>query len=191
MRRLTGIALCLTLGTALMAQQKPMKAYMVADAHLDTQWNWDVQATIRHHIRNTLTQNLFLLKKYPDYIFNFEGAVKYAWMKEYYPQLYNEMKQYVANGRWHLTGSSWDANEVIIGSPESWIRNILLGQTFYRSEFNTESTDVFLPDCFGFPYTMPTLAAHCGLIGFSSQKLGWRTKPFYEGNKRYPFTIGL
>jgi alpha-mannosidase len=191
MKRLTGIALCLTLGTALMAQQKPMKAYMVADAHLDTQWNWDVQATIRHHIRNTLTQNLFLLKKYPDYIFNFEGAVKYAWMKEYYPQLYNEMKQYVANGRWHLTGSSWDANEVIIGSPESWIRNILLGQTFYRSEFNTESTDVFLPDCFGFPYTMPTLAAHCGLIGFSSQKLGWRTKLFYEGNKRYPFTIGL
>ena len=168
-----------------------MKAYMVADAHLDTQWNWDVQATIRDHIRHTLTQNLFLLKKYPDYIFNFEGAVKYAWMKEYYPELYNEMKTYVANGRWHLTGSGWDANETIIGSPESWIRNILLGQTFYRSEFNRESTDVFLPDCFGFPYTLPTLAAHCGLIGFSSQKLGWRTKPFYEGNKRYPFTIGL
>jgi len=168
-----------------------MKAYMVADAHLDTQWNWDVQTTIRYHIRNTLTQNLFLLKQYPDYIFNFEGAVKYAWMKEYYPELYNEMKQYVANGRWHLTGSGWDANEVIIGSPESWLRNILLGQTFYRTEFNTESTDVFLPDCFGFPYTLPTLAKHCGLIGFSSQKLGWRTKPFYEGNKRYPFTIGL
>ena len=168
-----------------------MKAYMVADAHLDTQWNWDVQATIRDHIRHTLTQNLFLLKKYPDYIFNFEGAVKYSWMKEYYPELYNEMKTYVANGRWHLTGSGWDANETIIGSPESWIRNILLGQTFYRSEFNNESTDVFLPDCFGFPYTLPTLAAHCGLIGFSSQKLGWRTQPFYEGNKRYPFTIGL
>ena len=173
------------------AQDKTMKAYMVADAHLDTQWNWDVQATIRNHIRNTLTQNLFLLKKYPEYIFNFEGAVKYAWMKEYYPELFNEMKPYVAKGRWHLTGSGWDANEVIIGSPESWIRNILLGQTFYRNEFNTESTDVFLPDCFGFGYTLPTLAAHCGLIGFSSQKLGWRTQPFYEGNKRYPFTIGL
>ena len=80
---------------------------------------------------------------------------------------------------------------MIICSPESWIRNILLGQTFYRQEFGTESTDVFLPDCFGFGYTLPTLANHCGLIGFSSQKLGWRTKPFYEGNKRYPFTVGL
>ena len=191
MKRLSFIICSLFFSVALWAQEKPMKAYMVANAHLDTQWNWDVQATIRDHIRNTLTQNLFLLKQYPDYIFNFEGAVKYSWMKEYYPELYNEMKQYVDNGRWQITGSGWDANEVIIGSPESWIRNILLGQTFYRKEFNREGTDVFLPDCFGFPYTLPSLAAHCGLIGFSSQKLGWRAKPFYEGNKRYPFTIGL
>ena len=175
----------------LSAQNKEMKAYMVADAHLDTQWNWDVQATIRDHIRNTLTQNLFLFKQYPDYIFNFEGAVKYSWMKEYYPIQYEEMKRYVAQGRWHITGSSWDANETIICSPESWLRNVLLGQTFYRTEFNTEGTDIFLPDCFGFGYTLPTLAAHCGLIGFSSQKLMWRTKPFYEGGRRYPFTVGL
>ena len=179
----------LTLGAS--AQNKPMKAYMVSDAHLDTQWNWDVQATIRDHIRNTLNQNLFLIKKYPHSIFNFEGAVKYSWMKEYYPRQYEEMKRCVAAGRWHITGSGWDANETIICSPESWLRNILLGQTYYRKEFNTEGTDVFLPDCFGFGYSLPTLANHCGLIGFSSQKLVWRTKPFYEGGKRYPFTIGL
>ena len=173
------------------AQEKTMKAYMVADAHLDTQWNWDVQATIRDHIRNTLQQNLMLLKKYPDYIFNFEGGVKYSWMKEYYPLEYEEMKKYIEAGRWHIAGSSWDANEVIIGSPESFLRNVLLGQTFYRQEFNTEGTDIFLPDCFGFPYTLPTLAAHCGLIGFSSQKLQWRTNPFYDGGRKYPFTIGL
>lgn len=177
--------------TSSLNAQSEKKAYMVADAHLDTQWNWDVQTTIREYVKHTLDQNLMLLKKYPNYIFNFEGAVKYSWMKEYYPLQYAELKRYVANGRWHLTGSSWDANETIVCSPESWLRNILLGQTFYRKEFNTESTDVFLPDCFGFGYTLPTLAAHCGLIGFSSQKLVWRTNPFYEGGKRYPYTIGL
>ena len=185
------MAMTTFLALGAQAQQKPMKAYLVSDAHLDTQWNWDVQATIRDYIRHTLDQNLFLLKQYPNYVFNFEGGVKYAWMKEYYPQQYEQMKKYVAQGRWHLTGSSWDACETIICSPESWLRNVLLGQTFYRQEFNTEGTDIFLPDCFGFPYTLPTLAAHCGLIGFSSQKLAWRTKPFYEGNKRYPFSVGL
>ena len=191
MKKISVAVMAVLLTTGAFAQKKEMKAYMVADAHLDTQWNWDVQSTIREHIRNTLNQNLFLFKQYPDYVFNFEGAVKYSWMKEYYPYEYEEMKRYVAQGRWHVTGSSWDANETIICSPESWLRNVLLGQTFYRTEFNTEGTDIFLPDCFGFGYTLPTLAAHCGLIGFSSQKLMWRTKPFYEGGKRYPFTVGL
>ena len=170
---------------------KQKKAYLVADAHLDTQWNWDVQATIKSHIWNTMVQNFRLFELYPNYVFNFEGAVKYSWMKEYYPLQYEQLKRYVASGRWHIAGSSWDANEVILCSPESWIRNIALGQTFYRQEFDAEGTDVFLPDCFGFPYTLPTLASHCGLIGFSSQKLMWRTKPFYEGNKKYPFSVGL
>lgn len=170
---------------------KSKTAYMVADAHLDTQWNWDIQTTISDYVAKTLRQNLFLFEKYPDYKFNFEGAVKYSWMKEYYPIQYQLVKKYIDQGRWHLAGSSWDANETIICSPESFLRNILLGQTFYRQEFNKEGTDIFLPDCFGFTYTLPTLASHSGLIGFSTQKLGWRSHPFYSGNRKYPFPVGL
>ena len=191
MMRIKMLAMACIMAMGMNAQEKPLKAYMVADAHLDTQWNWDVQTTIRDYVWNTMVQNFHLLRQYPDYIFNFEGGVKYAWMKEYYPLQFEEVKRWVASGRWHLAGSSWDACEAIVCSPESWIRNILLGQTFYRQEFGKEGTDIFLPDCFGFPYTMPTLARHCGLIGFSSQKLVWRTKPFYEGNRRYPFSFGL
>ena len=36
------------------AQQKKYKAYFVADAHLDTQWNWDLQTTISEYVLNTL-----------------------------------------------------------------------------------------------------------------------------------------
>lgn len=166
------------------------KAYMVSDAHLDTQWNWDIQTTINEYVWNTISQNLFLLKKYPNYVFNFEGGVKYAWMKEYYPEQYEEMKQFIKEGRWHIAGSSWEASDVLVPSIESSIRNIMLGQTYYRQEFGKEGTDIFLPDCFGFGWTLPTIAAHCGLIGFSSQKLDWRNHPFY-GNSKHPFTIGL
>lgn len=164
--------------------------YMVSNAHLDTQWNWDIQTTIGDHVWNTINRNLYLIDKYPDYIFNFEGGVKYSWMKEYYPQQFEKLKEHIASGRWHVSGASWDANDVNVPSIESGIRNILLGQDFYRKEFGVESTDIFLPDCFGFGWTLPTVASHCGLIGFSSQKLGWRTNPFY-GDSKIPFTVGL
>lgn len=166
------------------------KAYLVSDAHLDTQWNWDIQTTIKEYVWNTINQNLFLLKKYPNYVFNFEGGVKYAWMKEYYPREYEELKKYVKEGRWHVTGTGWDATDAIVPSVESAIRNLLLGQAYYRNEFGVESTDIFLPDCFGFGWTLPTIAKHCGLIGFSSQKLGWRNNPMH-GDKKFPYTVGL
>ena len=73
-------------------------AYLVGGAHLDSQWNWDVTATINEYLPNTARQNLFLLERYPSYIFNFEGGVKYAWMKEYYPDLYRRVKQQIAAG---------------------------------------------------------------------------------------------
>lgn len=51
------------------------------------------------------------------------------------------------------------ATDTNIPSPESFTRNILYGQHFYREEFGVEGTDIFLPDCFGFGWTLPTIAA--------------------------------
>lgn len=193
-RQIVMLASALLLGGGVYAQNTPSavkpRAYMVSNAHMDTQWNWDIQTTIKEYVWNTINQNLFLIRQYPDYIFNFEGGVKYSWMKEYYPVRYEDLKTAIADGRWHVCGSSWDATDALVPSTESAIRNIMLGQNFYRQEFGVESTDIFLPDCFGFGYTLPTVASHCGLIGFSSQKLQWRTNPFY-GDAKYPYMVGL
>ena len=182
--------ICFLLSLCMTAQEKP-KVYVVSNAHFDSQWNWDVQTSIRDYVSKTLYQNLLLLEKYPNYIFNFEGGIKYYWMKEYYPIHYERIKDYIRQGRWHVTGSSWDANDVNIPSPESFTRNILYGQMFYQDEFGVRGTDIFIPDCFGFGWILPTIAAHSGLIGFSTQKLQWRTNPFFENGAKIPFEIGL
>ena len=161
-------------GLSPLQAQKKYKAYIVSNSHLDTQWNWDVQTTIDEYLKHTLVRNFYLFQHYPNYVFNFEGGVKYNWMKEYYPLEYELVKKYIKEGRRHISGSSSDANDTNVPSPESFFRNILLGQQFYKQEFGIKSTDIFLPDCFGFSYTLPTIAAHCGLIGFSTQKLQWR-----------------
>lgn len=184
-------ALCICFCSFANAQQKPYKAYVVSNAHFDSQWNWTVQRSIEEYLLNTMVQNFWLFDKYPNYVFNFEGGVKYSWMKEYYPELYEKVKKYIASGRWHVSGSSWDATDTNIPSPESFLRNILYGQEFYKKEFGVTSKDIFLPDCFGFGYAMPSLASHAGLIGFSTQKLQWRVNPFFENGQKIPFPIGL
>ena len=147
--------------------------YEVATAHLDTQWNWTIQDTINSYIPSTLTNNFALFGKYTNYVFSFEGAFRYRLAREYYPAWYATLTNYVGQGRWRVAGSVVDAGDVNVPSPESLMRHILYGNGFWKQEFGKTSTDIFLPDCFGFGYALPSVAAHCGLNGFSSQKLSW------------------
>ena len=166
------------------APQGEKTLMLVSTAHFDTQWRWTVRTSIEEYLKNTLEQNFALLRKYPFYLFNFEGAIKYMWIREYYPEAFDTLKKYLREGRWNICGSSLDAGDVNIPSPEAILRNILTGQQFYKKEFGTTSCDIFLPDCFGFGYALPAIASHCGLKGFSTQKLSWRSAveiPFHLG----------
>ena len=70
--------------------KRKKKLYVVSNAHLDTQWNWTIQDTIRDCVKNTLKNNFELFEKYPNYVMNFEGAFRYKLAKEYYPDLYEK-----------------------------------------------------------------------------------------------------
>lgn len=185
MKRLLIITCLFALATCVMnAQEKPevnknYKAYLVGTAHFDNQWNWDIRESIDDYLQRTMHQNFWLFERFPEYVFNFESAQKYSWMKEYYPADFERVRHYVKSGRWNVCGSTWEANDPNMPSSESFFRNILLGQEFYKREFGVKSNDIYLPDCFGFGYTLPTIAAHCGLIGFSTQKLQWRKNVYY------------
>lgn len=147
--------------------------YVVGYAHLDTQWRWDYVTTIAEYIPKTMRLNFYLLEKYPHYIFNFSGANRYRMIKEYYPAEWEKVKQLVKAGRWFPCGSSWEESDVNAPSAESIIRQILYGTKFFEKELGRSSAEYMLPDCFGFPASLPSLLAHCGIKGFSTQKLTW------------------
>lgn len=159
--------------------------YTIGYAHLDTEWNWDYPTTINEYIKNTMVDNIRLLEKYPDYVFNFTGSRRYNFMKEYHPELYKKVSDFVRQGRWFISGSSVDEAEVNISSSESVLRQVLYGNLFFKREFNKPSRDYMLPDCFGFPATLPSVLSHAGLIGFSTQKLTWGSA------SGIPFNVGV
>jgi alpha-mannosidase len=159
--------------------------YTVGYAHLDTEWRWDYETTINEYIKNTLDDNFQRFEKYKPYVFTFSGARRYKMMKEYYPEKYEKVKKYIAQGRWFVGGSSVDECDANVPSPESVIRQVLYGNGYFHSEFGKESVDFLLPDCFGFQAHLPSVLAHAGLTGFSTQKLSWGSAagiPFNIGN---------
>lgn len=147
--------------------------YVVGYAHLDTQWRWEYPQVIREYLPKTMHDNFALFEKYPHYVFNFSGANRYRLMKEYWPEDYAKLKQYVAAGRWFPAGSSMEEGDVNSPSAESIIRQILYGSQYFRHEFGKTSAEYMLPDCFGFPASLPSILAHMGIRGFSTQKLTW------------------
>ncbi|HVP07163.1 MAG TPA: hypothetical protein VMS71_04905, partial [Candidatus Acidoferrum sp.] len=166
---------------------KPRKQTLgvVATAHLDTQWRWTIQNTINEYVPSTFRDNFKLMALYPKYKFSFEGAFKYMLLKEYYPEEYAKLKPLVASGQWRLSGSWVDAVDVNMPSFESLVRQTLYGNGFYKQEFGKKSYDIMLPDCFGFGYALPSIAAHCGLRSFSTQKLSWGS------SVKVPYDIGI
>ncbi len=147
--------------------------YVVGYAHLDTEWRWEYPQVIDEYIRKTMEDNFKLFDKYPHYVFNFSGANRYRFMKEYYPADFALVKKYVAEGRWYPAGSSMEEGDVNAPSAEAIIRQVLYGNEWFRREFGKSSAEFMLPDCFGFPASLPTILAHAGVKGFSTQKLVW------------------
>jgi alpha-mannosidase len=200
-------AACLATLAALQAQTvkapditKQPTLYVVPYAHLDTQWRWEFPQTISEYLLKTMRVNFDLIDKYPHYVFNWTGSNRYRLMKEYFPADYARVKKYVAAGRWFPAGSSVEEGDVNMPSAEAIIRQVLYGNTYFRQEFGKASAEYMLPDCFGFPASLPSLLAHAGVKGFSTQKLssGWQPAPKVGGPDSpeqtpmgIPFNVGL
>jgi alpha-mannosidase len=172
--------------------------YVVGYAHLDTEWRWEYPQVINEYLRNTMQDNFKLFEKYPHYVFNFSGANRYRLMKEYYPSDFEKLKQYVKNGKWFPAGSSMEEGDVNTPSAETIIRQILYGNEWFRKEFGKASAEYMLPDCFGFPASLPTILAHAGVKGFSTQKLVWGSSApggGFESREKTPegtpFNVGV
>src|SRR3979490_1281417 len=172
--------------------------YVVGYAHLDTEWRWEYPQVINEYIRKTMEDNFTLFEKYPHYVFNFSGANRYRFMKEYFPADFARVKKYVDSGRWFPAGSSMEEGDVNTPSAETIVRQILYGNDWFRKEFGKASAEYMLPDCFGFPSSLPSILADSGVKGFSTQKLVWGSSANAGGPESRektpegtPFNVGV
>ncbi|MBS1370899.1 MAG: alpha-mannosidase [Lentisphaeria bacterium] len=154
------------------AASSAMTAAAVGHAHIDTGWLWPVRESVRKCAR-TFASQLRLLEQYPDYVFGASAPQHYAFVKQYYPELYEEIRAAVKGGRWELQGGMWVEADCNLISGESMVRQFLYGKNFFMDEFGVDVKNLWIPDVFGYSAAMPQIIRQSGCDYFLTQKISW------------------
>ncbi|MBN2317409.1 MAG: hypothetical protein JXM79_26030, partial [Sedimentisphaerales bacterium] len=146
----------------------------IGHTHIDVAWLWPLWQTRRKCGRSFHTV-LALMDEFKEYLFTQSQPQLYDYARQDYPELFGRIKDSVANGRWEPTGGMWVEADCNISGAESLARQFLLGRTFFAEHFGpeAESPILWLPDVFGYPYSLPQLARQAGLKYFYTTKLAW------------------
>jgi len=144
----------------------------IGHAHIDTAWLWPLRETIRKCAR-TFSTAIDYMDRYPEYVFGCSQALQYAWMKAYYPSIYEGIRERVKRGQWEPIGSMWVEVDCNLASGESLIRQIVHGKRFFKEEFDYETRDAWIPDVFGYSAALPQIYRGCGIDTFVTQKISW------------------
>ena len=151
--------------------------HAVGHAHIDTAWLWPLRETKRKCLR-TFSTVLRNMEADPDYRFLCSQAQQYEYVQERSPELFAQIKQRVAEGRWEPGGAMWIEPDCTCPSGESLIRQCLYADRYWRHHFGDtrgRQRFLYLPDTFGFPAQLPQIMRHCGLDTFITNKLHWNS----------------
>ena len=153
-------------------------AIATGHAHIDTAWLWPIRETVRKCVR-TFASAVALMDDEPDFVFSCSQAQQYEWIREREPDLFERIVAKVAAGQWAPVGGMWVEADMNLPSGESIVRQIVHGQRWFAEHLGVTCTEVWIPDVFGYPGSLPQVFAAGGMRRFVTQKLSWnRTNRF-------------
>ena len=144
----------------------------IGHAHIDTAWLWPLRETVRKCAR-TFANVLDLMTREPELKFVCSQAQQHEWMRERYPSVFEQMVQRAGEGRFIPVGGMWVESDMNLPSGESLARQFLHGQRFFEEHYGRTCDEVWIPDVFGYPASLPQIFALGGAQWFLTQKLSW------------------
>jgi alpha-mannosidase len=141
-------------------------------AHIDSAWLWPVRETIRKCAR-TFSNVVALMDEYPDFVFSCSSAQQFAWIKEFYPELFGRIREKVRSGQFVPVGGMWVESDTNMPGGEAMARQFIEGKGFFLSEFGVDCQEAWLPDSFGYSAALPQIVTSAGSRWFLTQKISW------------------
>jgi len=147
--------------------------HAIGHAHMDVAYLWPV-SQMRRKVARTSSNALRLMEEYPTFRFSNSQAVLYEFLEEDYPEIFERIRMAIARGQWEVFGGMWVEPDVNLTGAESLVRQLVLARRYFRRKFGDAETPIlWLPDSFGFPWSLPQLAAKAGIKWFCTNKMNW------------------
>jgi len=145
--------------------------YLIGNAHLDPVWLWRWQEGFAE-AKATFRSALDRMTETPGYIFTCSSAAVYEWVEENDPSMFSEIQRRVRQGRWVPAGGWWIEPDCNIPSGESFVRQGLYGQRYFREKFGHTCTVGYCIDSFGHAGSLPKFLNGCGMTGYIFMRPG-------------------
>lgn len=141
---------------------KRQTLHMIGNGHIDPVWLWQWHEGY-HEVKATFRSALDRLGEYDDFVFVSSSAQFYAWVEQSDPAMFGEIKARVAEGRWRVVGGWWIQPDCNIPGGESFVRQALYGQRYFREKFGVMATTGYNVDSFGHHGMLPQILRKAGL----------------------------
>jgi alpha-mannosidase len=146
--------------------------HLTGNSHIDAAWLWPWTETV-DVVRRTFATALQLMNEYPDYTYTQSAAQYNAWIADKYPQMNDEIKKRIKEGRWEIVGGMWVEPDLNMPDGEAQVRSILVGKRWFQKEYGVDVRIGWNPDSFGYTWQLPQIYKRSGIDYFVTQKMTW------------------
>ena len=152
------------------------------NSHIDVAWLWPLKETMRK-VGRTYSTVAALMNEYPEYHFNCSQVPLFKYLKTNFPEIFGKIKERAKEGRFECIGGTWVENDTNLVSGESLVRQCLYGQRFFKNEMGADVKVGWLPDVFGYTYSLPQVYKKSGIDYFMTTKLSW------NDTNKFPYQV--
>ena len=141
------------------------KIYMIGNTHFDPVWLWRWDEAMSS-IHSTFRSALDRMNEDADFIYSFATPPVFDWIKEIDPDMLEEIRERVKEGRWELCEGWWLQPDLFSASGESYARQSLYGQRYLKENFGRTAETVFNIDSFGHNSQTPQILKKSGIKNY-------------------------
>ena len=149
---------------------------LIGNAHLDPVWLWRRREG-RGEVLQTFRSALDRLNEYGGFVFTCSSAAYYKWVEELDPAMFAEIRERVREGRWAPVNGWWVQPDCNLPCGESFARQALYSQLYYKEKFGRICRVGYNVDSFGHNGNMPQLLKLGGMESYVFMRPDRRENP--------------